>query len=59
MEGKVAEFATTHFISELLINIFYFLITFTNIFYHFCTKTDCGLKCKMRQVPLCDPKGQR
>lgn len=35
MEGKVAEFATTQFISELLINIFYFLINFTNIFLPF------------------------
>lgn len=35
MEGKVAEFATTQFISELLINSFYFLINFTNIFLPF------------------------
>lgn len=58
MEGEVAEFATMHFISELLINIislFLSLIYFTM----FCTKTDCRLKFKIWQVPLCDPKGHR
>lgn len=40
-----------HFFISLLLSLIYFTII--------CTKTDCRLKFKMWQVPLCDPKGQR